>query len=141
MTVKSFTVFHKNPEARKALGRGFVVGKVEQKTSYQYQGTLPNTEIISVITEEKIAIKYEVLWENNRRVSPSLHLCTDLEWEMLTDEYMLAMEAEDEDEEEEEESEEEVSDMRMLEQDETPNVLTQPELNFNNDNSENATTI
>lgn len=97
-SVTSFTVYHKNPEAREVLGLGFVVGKVEQRTSYQYSGILPSStpenQIPSVITEEKIVIKYEVLWDNQRHISPSLHLSTDLEWFMLTDDF-LAPQADD----------------------------------------------
>lgn len=104
--VTSFTVFHKNPEARKTLGRGFVVGKLEQRTTYQYQGVLPNGKTPALLSEEKIVIKYEVLWEEARHVSPSLHVATDLEWEMLTEEYVLAQDDEETTDDEEEETEE-----------------------------------
>jgi len=99
MTVKSFTVFHKDKEARTALGRGFVVGKQPQITKYQYQGFLPNSKTPALITESKVVLKYEVLWEGAREISPSLHLSTDLEWEMLTDELLAYQMADNEDDE------------------------------------------
>ena len=116
----SFTVFHKNPEAKTVLGRGFVVGKVEQKTSYQYQGVLPKSEgspIACLVTEEKIVIKYEVLWENQRHVSPSLHLSTELEWELLTEEYLAITSGVDTDDDDEDEGEETEDVMEMKEDD------------------------
>ena len=89
--VTSFTVFHKNPEVRESLGRGFVVGTLQEITKYQFQGVLPNTKTAALITQSKVVLKYQVLWENQRHISPSLHNATDLEWEMLTDEYLAAM--------------------------------------------------
>lgn len=103
--ITSFTVYHKNPEAREVLGRGFVVGKVEQVTSFGYQGVLPNSQTPAFITENRIVIKYEVLWDNQRHVSPSLHVATDLEWEALTEEYLMINAADDEDENEDGEEE------------------------------------
>lgn len=102
--ITSFTVLHKNPVAREKLGLGFVVGKIEQVTSYQYQGHLPlekegQEPILAVITQNKVILKYEVLWENAREISPSVHLSTDLEWQQLTEEFLIdqaAFEEEDE---------------------------------------------
>lgn len=111
MLTNGFTVFHKNTDIAQKLGRGFVVGELPQKTTIQTQGTVvkDGQEVPAIITEEEVKIHYQVLWENARTVSPSLHASTDLVWEMLTEEY-VALSLEDDEDEENDEGEEEEED-------------------------------
>lgn len=100
MLTNGFTVFHKDSNLSAKLGRGFVVGELQQKTTIQTQGTVlkDNVEVPAIVTEESVKIHYQVLWDNARTVSPSLHSSTELVWEMITEEFLdLASQADDED--------------------------------------------
>jgi len=110
MLTNGFTVFHKDTNLSSKLGRGFVVGDLSKKTSIQYQTTIvkDGTQLNAITTEEQVELFYQVLWENVRTVSPSLHASTDLVWEMLTDDYLaIETESDEDDEDFEEEYEEE----------------------------------
>lgn len=95
-----FTVLHKNPEAREALGIGTVVGDVQKKRKEQTKESVVrgNKSVEALVTEEKITMYYQVLWENARDTSPSLHKSTDLIWNeiLLSSEEMFEEEEEDE---------------------------------------------
>ena len=78
----TFTVLHKNNEAQEQLGLGTVVGDLIRSTKVQYQDKIVKngSTIPAMITEERTELMYQVLWENARDVSPSLHKSTDLMW-------------------------------------------------------------
>ena len=78
----AFTVLHKETEAQEQLGLGTVVGDLIRSTKVQYQDKIVKNgvQIPAMVTEEKSELMYQVLWENARDVSPSLHKSTDLVW-------------------------------------------------------------
>ena len=107
MLTSGFTTFHKDEKIRDQLGRGFVVGELAQTTTIQTKGQVEENGVMvdAIITRESVELYYQVLWENARLVSPSLHKSTDLIWEMLTEDF-LSFDADEDDEDEDEEDDE-----------------------------------